>query len=285
MDGLANDVLISNYSANQTKKKGIEFIADPFLLKNDGLYYVIFEYLNSWKGNGEIGYAESTNLIDWSYKGTILKKPYHISYPYIIKSENHYYMVPETSANNDIQIYKAVSFPSKWKYLMKLMEGKPFKDTSIFYYDQYWWMFTTYDNKNLHLYYSSKLLSDRWTKHPQSPVLSGRYARPGGSILFYKNKILRFSQDSVPNYGTKLVAFEIKELNAKKYCEHIYSERYPFLNPGGSGWNSERMHHIDFLLDGNKLYAAVDGYSNEKDNRILILLMRAIRFLRRKINI
>ena len=47
------------------------------------------------------------------------------------------------------------------------------------------------------------------------------------------------------------------------------------------------MNYCVYLLGGNNLYAAVDGYCIEKDKIILILLLllREIRFLRRKINI
>ena len=51
-----------------------DFVADPFMILIDNLWYMFFEVLNAKSGLGEIGYATSSNCIDWTYKEIILRE-------------------------------------------------------------------------------------------------------------------------------------------------------------------------------------------------------------------
>lgn len=43
-------------------------------------------------------------------------------------------MIPETSRANSIRLYEASPLPKCWKYKKTLIAGKPYSDSSIFYY-------------------------------------------------------------------------------------------------------------------------------------------------------
>jgi hypothetical protein len=78
-------------------------------------------------------------------------------------------------------------------------------------------------------------------------------------VLRLDGKLIRFAQDCIPRYGTRLQAVEMTELSRRRYAERICSAN-PILTPAGEGWNSVGMHHLDAhpLSDGTWI-ACVDG--------------------------
>ena len=195
----------------------------------------------------------------------MLDEPFHLSYPYVFKHNDEYYMIPETYRLNSIRLYKAIDFPAKWSYVKTLLSGKYFRDSSIFTKDGKWWMFTTptKDNDILLLYYSDDLL-DTWTEHPKNPIIHGdrNSARSGGRVLYYDGRIIRYAQDCDPSYGNQVRAFEIDTLTPTEYKEH---EIEVVVKASGSGWNADGMHHIDPHYDGDgKWSICVDGHTLQK---------------------
>jgi len=262
------------FSAKAIKDIPVHFVADPFIIPYKDRYYILFEMLNASRGRGEIGVASSKDFKQWNYEGVALSDDFHLSYPLVFEWSGDYYMVPESSQANAVRLYRALNFPLEWEFVLNLMEGKPFLDSTIFNYNGMWWMYTTFDEENLKLFYSNHLISNRWTEHPKSPVINGRYARPGGRVLLYNNTIYRFSQDPLPDYGHQIIPFEVKMLSTTCYNEVRYGVN-PFLNPSGKGWNENKMHHIDFCKVKSREWIIVsDGYSEAIDIRIRLLLHR-----------
>ncbi|MEB3292295.1 MAG: hypothetical protein VKJ24_03975, partial [Synechococcales bacterium] len=91
-----------------------DFIADPFMLHENGTWYLFFEVLNSADNLGYIAFATSSNGRDWSYQKVVLKEPFHLSYPYVFKWNDDYYMIPETYQAGQVRLYKADRFPDRW---------------------------------------------------------------------------------------------------------------------------------------------------------------------------
>jgi hypothetical protein len=242
------------------------FVADPFMTRADGMWHMFFEVFNQQTDKGEIGLAISKDGLAWAYQRIVLAEPFHLSYPYVFKWENEYYMIPETLEANAVRLYKATTFPTQWSLLGSLIDGS-FADPSIFFFDDHWWIFacsTPYQHDTLRLYFARELLG-AWTEHPASPIVAGdkRRARPGGRVLVSDHKITRFAQDCVPTYGTQVRAFEISELTTKSYHEEE-NRRSPVLAASGSGWNRMGMHNIDpHLISEGRWVACVDGLSGE----------------------
>ena len=236
------------------------YVADPFLIFNDGNYYMYFEVLNSETGHGDIGLAQSKNGLTWAYKKIIINESFHLSYPYVFRWEDSIYLIPESHQDLSVRLYKSINFPTEWEYLGNLLSGYHFVDPSIFRYNNMWWLFVSNtENDILNLYFSKKLQGN-WKPHPMNPIIKfdKNIARPGGRVIHFKEKIYRIAQDDYPTYGNQVVAFEISELNEKSYVENPVSEN-PILNKSGHGWNALGMHHIDLHDLGEKWIAAVDG--------------------------
>jgi hypothetical protein len=238
-----------------------EYVADPFLTYENGTYYMFFEVLSSNTEQGDIAVATANDVLNWSYEQIVLDEPFHLSYPYVFKWVNAYYMIPESHQDESIRLYKADDFPYSWSFVGTLLEGKEFVDNTIFHYDNIWWLFTETDNNDvLRLYYSDALLGP-WTEHPKSPIIEGdaNIARPGGNVIVFDGRIVRYAQDCDPYYGNQVWAFEITILTTEDYEEQRVGNR-PILK-GFDNWNTRGMHQISpHRLSDNRWIASVDGH-------------------------
>lgn len=260
-DNISNPIL----TRNDITDVPAGFVADPFLIHKNDTYFLFFEVLNGKNGQGDIGLATSRNYLNWSYKQIILDEPFHLSYPYVFEWKNEYYMIPETNQVKSIRLYKANDFPYNWSLVKTLIDGKNFVDNSIFFYNDTWWILTetfvrNNNNDNLHLYYSDEL-TGLWTEHPKSPIIMGdaNISRPGGNVIVFDNRIVRYAQDCDPYYGNQVWAFEITALTKQTYEEHKVGNR-PVIK-GFDNWNIHGMHQVSpYMISEGRWIAAVDGY-------------------------
>lgn len=238
------------------------FVADPFVIRREGVWYMFFEVKNQQRRTGEIGLAESTDGLRWRYRQIVLREPFHLSYPHVFAWEGEIYMIPETLEPNAIRLYRASRFPTEWTFTATLLEGC-FADSTIFRHEGRWWMFTCsepFRHDTLRLFHADQLTGP-WREHPRSPIIQGepRCARPGGRIIAWGGRLVRFTQDCVPWYGAAVRAFAITELTDSVYREEELPDS-PILAAGSERWNSLGMHHIDPQpLPGGGWIACVDG--------------------------
>jgi hypothetical protein len=240
------------------------FVADPFMVREENTWYMFFEVLNQQTKRGEIGLATSQNTVDWRYQNIVLAEPFHLSYPYVFEWMNEYYMIPECSESGGIRLYKAEQFPTQWAFVGNLLIGPTFLDPSIFRHDDRWWLFAETNPEHqfdtLRLYCADELLGP-WIEHPASPIVQGNphISRPGGRVVSYKGKMIRYAQDCSPEYGMQVRAFEILVLSPE-HCQEREVQSEPILAPSGQGWNAAGMHHIDpHEMPGGTWIACVDG--------------------------
>jgi hypothetical protein len=254
-------------SAKNVSDVPAEFVADPFMIKADGAWYMFFEVMNSETGKGEIGLATSENGLQWEYQRIVLSEPFHLSYPYVFCHNQEYFMIPESFQDKAMRLYRADPFPFKWSYVETLLDG-PWVDSSIFFFGGRWWVFTNPvapANQILELFYADDI-SGPWRRHAMSPLIinNNRIARGGGRVILLGNKPIRFAQDCDPFYGTAVRAFEISVLTTSNYVEREL-EFSPILSAGNELWRQQGMHHIDpHFVDGRWL-ASVDGWRFEDE--------------------
>jgi hypothetical protein len=261
-DGITNPVL----TADDVTDIAALFVADPFIVRKDGVWYMFFEVLNKSNQRGEIGLAVSDDGLAWQYRRIVLREPFHLSYPYVFEWQGDYYMIPESwRGGGGVQLYKAAAFPDQWVCMGSLLEGNRFADSSLFRHADKWWLFTETSDKVqsplLRLFMAEELMGP-WREHPMSPIVDSdpHVARPGGRVIAAGERIIRFTQDVYPVYGTRLHAFEILELTEATYRERQIGDG-PVLTAGDTGWNSGGMHHLDAQrLESGGWHACVDGF-------------------------
>jgi hypothetical protein len=241
-------------------------VADPFMLQAQDSWYMFFEVMNAETGKGEIGLATSNDALHWHYKQIVLQEAFHLSYPYSFEWENAYYMVPESYQARSVRLYKAVEFPTRWAFVTTLLEGDDFVDPTIFNFRNHWWLFTDFSRPpyyagTLRLFHADRL-EGPWAEHPESPVVEGNphIARPAGRIVVSDGKVIRYTQDCCPEYGTRVQAFEITELTPTTYREQAF-DLPPIVQASGKNWNESGMHHVDPHRIGDAEWiACVDGF-------------------------
>lgn len=245
-----------------------KFVADPFLVRGDGVWYMFFEIMNRDTSKGEIGLAESNNGLDWRYRQSVLVEPFHLSYPQVFKWRDEHYMIPESLQADAVRLYRSEGFPGRWSCVGRLLKGA-WADPSIFRYADKWWLFACsppYEHDSLWLYFADHLLGP-WLPHPANPIVAGdkQRARPAGRVLVFEDRIVRFAQDCMERYGSQVRAFEISELTTTSYVEREHPNS-PVLTAGGDGWNRLGMHHVDpHLMPDGSWIACVDGYSEDQE--------------------
>jgi hypothetical protein len=108
------------------------------------------------------------------------------------------------------------------------MENIAAVDTTLFFYENKWWLFTSVDETDndigcsteLFLFFAEDFFSDNWQSHPCNPIVSDvRTARPAGRIFIKGNKIYRPSQDCSVRYGRGFNLNQITKLTETEYEE------------------------------------------------------------------
>ncbi|MFH1067128.1 MAG: hypothetical protein V1746_04440 [bacterium] len=234
------------------------FWADPFVIYHNGAHYVfIEEYIYSHKKGhiacflvGEDGQAGEPVKI--------LERPYHLSYPFLFEWEGSVYLLPETASNKTIEVYRCVRFPFEWELCSTLMKDIVAVDTTLFFHNNKWWLFTnvkeharasTWDK--LFLYHADHPLSAHWQPHPQNPVVAdaGR-ARPAGKIFEHNGEIYRPAQDCSRRYGAAVVFNKITKLDEKEYREETAQSLPLGLQGRIAGSHTFNYTHGLTVLDG-----------------------------------
>nr|WP_321409441.1 hypothetical protein [uncultured Carboxylicivirga sp.] len=240
------------------------FVADPFLLVKDSIFYIYFEVLNRETMQGDIAYAFSQDLKKWQYGQVVLDEEFHLSYPNIFQCKGEIYMVPESNEAHSVRLYKATGFPDKFEYVENLLEGYQYDDPNVFYYNKKWWMFVSKPEHDvMHLYYSSELMGE-WKLHPQSPIrqFDKKYSGTSGRIFTSNGKLYRLAQDCEEYYGKQVYCFEIDSLTTEYYHEKLVGTD-PLFKKGRSNWNNKGVHHADIQHIDDRWFAIIDGQKKE----------------------
>ena len=237
-----------------------EFWADPFLFEYIDKLYLFFESYDYKKKHGKISVCvlDDNNV---QYIGDAISCDVHYSYPYIFEDNQTIYMIPESSANGRIEVWQSAEFPLKWTLSHTAFEGKHSLDTTVFKYNNQWWLFTTHvdpvtddDRSALYIYAVDSPMLREIIPHKKNPVIiDSRTARNAGRPYVEDGALYRPSQYNVGNiYGRGLNIMKIIRLSLDEYEEELDCRVMPDFKPGLSA-----CHHLDqaagyYVVDGCK---------------------------------
>ena len=234
------------------------FWADPFIIFEDHKYYVFIEEVISPCTRGHISFLTIDEDGNVTLPKKIIEKPYHMSYPFIFSYNDEYYMIPETSENSTIDLYKSVKFPEKWEKVMTLMDNIKAYDATVLFKDERWWLFVnvcvdegTPSNDELFLFYSDDLFSKNWIAHKKNPIVSDvKAARPAGRFFTYQNNLYRPSQDSSKRYGYGVKINHVVSLSEMEYKEECISHIEPLWDQSILGVHTLNFTNQMTIIDG-----------------------------------
>lgn len=211
------------------------FWADPFIIFQNGRYYIFIEEFLYKSKKGHISYLIVHENGNYSFPKKIIEQPYHLSYPFVFSFNEELFMIPETCQNRTIELYRCIDFPEKWELATILMKDICAVDSTLFWKDGKWWLFVNVlENEGasscdeLFLFYSTDLFSKQWTPHPKNPVISDvKSSRPAGKIFPYNRGYYRPSQNNSKRDGYGMKVNQIVALDENEYQEIAVSDIEP----------------------------------------------------------
>jgi hypothetical protein len=245
------------------------FWADPFVVTADGVHHVFFEELVYAENRGKIAHLSISPDGDVSQATTVLEQPYHLSYPFMLEYEDDIYMIPESSENLTVDLYRCNKFPNEWQLVKTLIDGIELVDATLIRHDGMWWMFAGQRDDNrvsisdeLSIFYTDDLLNGEWNPHPENPVISDvRHARPAGNIFEQNGSLYRPAQDGRHTYGGAVEIRRIDELTTDRYRESYMTRLDPDWRSDLEGLHTlnqaDEITVIDILSRRSKLWRLI----------------------------
>jgi hypothetical protein len=230
------------------------FWADPFPFVKDGRTYLFLEELPYRRGKGHISVLEIDPEHGAREPVCVLKRDYHLSYPFVFEWQGEVYLLPETSADRKVRLFRCRSFPDQWEEDRVLLDGVNAVDATLAEVDGRWWMFVNIGAPGagnwdeLHLFHAATPLGP-WTPHRRNPVRSDcRAARPAGRLFRWQDQLYRPAQNCSGTYGRMIALHRVLRLTPDAYVEeHVadlvpdWGERAHTLNTGTG------LHVVDVL--------------------------------------
>jgi hypothetical protein len=201
------------------------FWADPFPVRAEGQDFLFFEERLYSEKNGHLCVAAIDQDGLKEEPKIILKREYHLSYPFVFSWQGQWYLIPESQDAGRIDLFKFDSFPYKLGYYKTLVANVRACDATLFEAHGRWWMFAaiasagTWNVDELFLFHADNPFGP-WAPHPRNPIKSDvRSARPAGRVFARQGKYYRPAQDCSHRYGYAIRLQEIKALSAASYVE------------------------------------------------------------------
>jgi hypothetical protein len=195
--------------------------ADPFIISVDNTEYLFFEMYDRLKGKGLLGYRVIENGKIGKMKVAYESKQ-HLSYPFIFRKNNDFFIIPETSEEGNLVLLKADKFPDKWRKESIIMSNICVCDSTLFHYEGKDYLLTQPYDKH----YKFDLLEiyvnrdGKWIPHNQNPIALGtENARQAGKVIFSCSGYIRVSQNCINGYGRGINFNRILSLDDKTYSE------------------------------------------------------------------
>ncbi len=208
------------------------WLADPFLFEREGKTYLFYEAFDRYKNKGVIAYSIIYNCDKISEPCVVIERDYHMSFPNVFEFNGEIYMLPETSQDNSLVVFKSVHFPDRWEEIVL--------NTDIFTCDS----IVIYNAVRI----PTGILTSEMYRDPPDGIIPSCYVRNklyrcrfdpdlklegtgevvaegddgvrnGGACFRYRDRQFRVGQECRDGiYGNGLVFFEIQE-------NGTYSER------------------------------------------------------------
>ncbi|HET6970425.1 MAG TPA: hypothetical protein VFH92_04815 [Phenylobacterium sp.] len=227
----------------------LRFIADPFGLWREGRLFVFVEAYDYRDRHGVIEVYVLDEGLGVVERRTVLREPWHLSYPFVFEAEGETWMLPEAFRSGGLTLYRAEAFPDRWVPAAKIALDDVAIDATPVFHDGLWWLFyapagTSAADKvgRLHLAWAERLTGP-WHVHPGNPVRrDAASSRPGGTPLVGEDgRLVLPVQDCTRTYGGAIRPLRISALTPERFEAEAGEALAP---PRGFGAYTAGLHTL-----------------------------------------
>lgn len=200
---------------------GRYWFADPFVFEHNSKLFVFYEAYDLIEKKGKIAYSLLVGN-KFSDPKIIIEGKCHLSFPYIFKFNGDIYIMPESSGDYDLKLYRASCFPHKWDLFKKALPDVFACDSIFMEMNSQKFLLT---NEMFHNTPNGKSPSC-WVKNylykvdgldfcdDGIKIAEGEFGtRNAGAMLTIGEKIYRIGQDCRNGiYGKGMILSEVKKL-------------------------------------------------------------------------
>ena len=238
---------------------GHRFYADPFPVTWQGRTFIFFEDLDHRVGKGVISAVAFDGSGPSGPVTPVLEEPWHLSYPFLIEADGELWMIPESSANRDVALYRCIKFPNQWERHATLLSGLELSDATVVRHHERFYLFGASRDgaggfsDTLSIFHADHL-SGPWMPHAGNPIMVDRSgARPAGNFVTISGQLWRPVQDCSDGYGAALGLAQITELSPTSFRQSVRH----ILRPGGH-WPGRKLHTLNRrgrleMIDGSRI--------------------------------
>jgi hypothetical protein len=272
--GLIERQTLEGSAWNVLPDPGDHFYADPFPFVWRGRRFVFVEDLDHRTQKGIISAVEFGPQGPVGPMTPVLEEPWHLSYPFLIEDDGAIWMIPESSANRRVSLYRADPFPQRWVKEADLLTGIEASDATIVRHGGRYWMFAAVRDgggaySDVLCLFSAPRLVGPWTPHPLNPVLvDAQSARPAGNVVSLGGRLWRPVQDCRGGYGSALGIAEITRLDEEGFEQSLRA----ILRPGAQ-WPGRRFH----TLNSAGSLECIDGSGHSPKLKLAARTLHAVR--------
>jgi hypothetical protein len=228
--------------------------ADPFVITWNGRAFLFYEEIPSSTGRGCISCREIGPDLGMSEPVRVIEQPYHMSYPFLLPVGNEIYLLPETSENRTLELYRATKFPFEWTLDRVLLRDVALVDTTPFLCDGIWYFFTSLAETGETLLFYADRFDGEWHYHPMNPICTDvRRSRSAGALFYRQGKLMRPAQDCSVRYGYALALNEITVLSRTEYSEKLVETILPDWGDGLLGTHTLNAADSIEVIDGLRM--------------------------------
>lgn len=221
-----------------------EWCADPILVEDHGRTYMFYEAVSD--SHGRIEVVEIYDDCRTSEPHVILETEHHYSYPFVFRAYNQWYMIPESSSQGEVCLYKAVEFPLKWSKKNVLL-SEPLVDTTVFQYEEGWYMLSFNPHKGSEEVEGKAYRVSFGETIRLTPIVwenqNALEIRGAGPFFQHDGVMFRPAQlNKEDQYGNGLVFYEVVASNDRYHETKCRS------------FSLNRMKMMDYEIDGIHTY-------------------------------
>jgi len=236
---------------------GQRYFADPILWEEGERTFLLME---------EFPYDTGIGCLAWTELGPdgralfaprrMLKKPTHLSYPFLFRHAGETLMLPENVSAGELMLYRARRFPEDWEEHGVLIPGRALHDATLIDHGGRWWLLANEERGGSSwdtlVIFSAPSPLGPFEPHAVEPLLvDSRLARSAGPVIRDGQRLIRPVQNCVGGYGRFLRFTEITQLDDAGFAQREIGRILPEEGRDIAGLHtyarSSRFEAIDLL--------------------------------------